>query len=124
MPDVWKQMPVDLQKILIEERARAELEQFRLAPAQILASVQENIVVGLEPIEFSSGLEQHSFNVALMQYVIPAWLRRLGHPAKGSDAVALFNGSARPYVGLRIDPDGTVVKGPITKGPNASGRGE
>ena len=123
-PDVWNQMPADLQKILIEEGARAELEQFRLAPAQILASVQENIDAGLKPIEFSSELEQHSFNVALMQHVIPAWLRYLGYPARGSDAVALFNDSAGPYVGLRIEPDGTVVKGSITKGPNAGEMGE
>ena len=123
-PDVWGQMPADLKKILIEEGARAELEQFRLAPDQILTGVQKNIDAGMEAIEFSSELEQHSFNVALMQHVIPAWLRRLGYPARGSDAVALFNDSAGPYVGLRIEPDGTVVKGPITKGPNAGGKGE
>ena len=123
-PDVWRQLPADLQKILIEEGARTELEQFRLAPAQILASVRENIDAGLEPTEFSSELEQHSFNIALMEHVIPAWLRRLGYPARGLDAVALFNDSAGPYVGLRIEPDGTVVKGPITKGPNAGGKGE
>ena len=123
-PDVWKQMPADLQQILIEEGARTELEQFRLAPAQILASVQENIDAGLEQIEFSSELEQHSFNVALMQHVIPAWLRRLGYPARDSDAVALFNESAGPYVGLRIEPDGAVVKGPVSKGPITGGRGK
>ena len=123
-PGVWKQMPADLQKILIEESARAELEQFRLAPAQILTGVQKNIDAGMEAIEFSSELEQHSFDVALMQHVIPAWLRYLGYPARGSDAVTLFNDSAGPYVGLRIEPDGTVVKALVTKGPNAGGRGE
>ncbi len=123
-PDVWDQMPGDLQEILIEEGARAELEQFRLAPAQILTCVQENMDAGMEPIEFSSESTGHSFNVALMQHVIPAWLRYLGYPARGSDAVALFNDSAGPYVGLRIERDGTVVKGSITKGANAGGRGE
>ena len=120
-PDVRQRMPADLQKILVEEGAKAELEQFRLAPDQILAGVQKNIDAGMEAIEFSPEVAQHSFEVALMQHVLPGWLRHLGYPARGSDAVALFNERAGPYVGLRIEPDGSVVKASITKGPNAGG---
>ena len=123
-PDVWERMPADLQKILLEEGAKEELEQFRLAPDQILTGVQKNIDAGMEAIEFSPEITEHSFEVALMQHVIPGWLRRLGYPGRGSNAVALFNDSIGPYVGLRIEPDGTVVKASITKGPNAGGTGE
>ena len=118
-PDVWERMPSDLQRILIEEGARAELEQFRLAPDQALAGVQNHVDAGMEAIEFTPELTEHSFNVALMQHVIPGWLRQLGYPGRGAAAVTLFNDSVGPYVGLRIEPGGTVAKRPIAKGPNS-----
>ena len=115
-PDVWERMPSDLQRILVEEGARAELEQFRLAPDQALAGVQDHVDAGMESIEFTPELTEHSFNVALVQHVIPGWLRQLGYPGSGTEAVALFNDSAGAYVGIQIEPDGTVAKRPITKG--------
>ena len=117
--DLWDRIPADLQQIFIEEAAKYELEQLRLASIQKLVPVQQNIDAGMELVEFSPEIRRHSFNVAGIQHVIPGWLRRLDYPAKGSDAVALFNEAVGPYVGLRIEADGSVATVPIAKGPHA-----
>ena len=117
--NLWYQIPADLQQILIEEGAKSELEQLRLASIQNLMGVQKNVDAGMELVEFSPEMKRHSFNVAVMQHVIPGWLDRLDYPGSGNDAVTLFNDSVGPYVGLHIKPDGSVVKVPITRGPHA-----
>ena len=117
--EVWASLPSDIQQILIEEGARHELEAIRLTPAWNEVWIQRNIDAGLELVEFSPEIKKHSFNVAVMQNVIPGWLRRLGYPGKGYEAVAIFNESVGPYIGLRIEPDGSVVTVPITEGPHA-----
>ena len=116
--DVWRSMPDDLQRILIEEAAKSELEQLRLASIQNLTGLQNNLDAGIELVEFSPEIRWHSFDVALKEHVIPGWLRRLGYPGAGRDGVDLFNDGVGPYVGLRIDPDGSVVTVLITKGPH------
>ena len=117
--DAWHSIPADLQQIFIEEGAKSELEQLRLAPVQYIASLQDNIDAGLEFAGFSPSVKRHAFNVAVIDYVIPGWLRRLGYPDDGDDGVAMFNESVGPYIGLRIESDGSVVKVPITEGPHA-----
>ena len=118
-PDVWDEIPADLQQIFIEEGAKSELEQLRLASIQNLIGVQDNIDAGLELVEFSPELKKHSFDTAVIGSVIPGWLRRAGYPGQGAGSAALFNESVGPYVGLSIEPDGSVVKIPITEGPHA-----
>ena len=86
--DVWDSIPWDLQQILIEEGAKQELEALRLAAIQNVTGLQRNIDAGLELVEFSPEQSKHSFNVAVIQHVIPGWL---GHTGTSSDAVALFN---------------------------------
>ena len=118
--DVWNQMPADLQQIMIEEGAKAELEQLRLTSIQNVTGVQKNVDAGMTLVEFSSELADHSFNVAVIEHVIPGWLRRVGYPGKGDAVVAMFNEHVGPYVGLAIGADGSVSAAPITKGPNAN----
>ena len=117
--DVWERMPADLQQIMIEEGAKTELEALRLAPFQNLAAVEINKQVGLEPIPFSDEILNHIRTVVLPEHVIPGWLRRLGYPGSGADAVAIYNEISAPYSGLAIAEDGSVVEVPITKGPSA-----
>ena len=111
--DVWNALPADFQQIMYEEGAKAELEALRLGSIQNEMGVARNVKAGLELVEFSQELKDHSFNVSAMQHVIPAWINRVG----GTDEpeVALFNEKVGPLVGLHIEPDGTVVKIPITK---------
>ena len=116
---VWNKIPADLQQIFIEEGAKAELEQLRLTSIQNVTGVQKNVDAGMELVEFSPELAEYSLNVAVIQNVIPGWLRRLGYPEEGGEAVGMFNEHVGPYVGVSIGADGTVSEIPITKGPNA-----
>ncbi len=120
--DVWNQIPEDLQQILIEEGAKSELEQLRLTSIQNVTGVIKNTQVAQPPmelVEFSPDLAAHSLNVAVKQHVIPGWLRRLGYPGKGDEAVEMFNEHVGPYVGMSIGADGSVSDTEISKGTHA-----
>ncbi len=117
--DVWNRIPADLQQIMIEEGAKTELEALRLAPVQNLAAVELNKRIGLQPIPFSPEIQEHIRTFVLPKYVIPGWLKRLGYPGSGAEAVAIYNEKVAPYSGLIITEDGSIEPGPITKGPNA-----
>ena len=112
----WAGIPEDLQKIIIEEATKSELEQFRLAPIQNFVAVQNNIDAGMELVEFSPELMKRSIDVALIQHVIPGWLQRIGYPREGKEAVALFN-NVSYTVGKHINPDGSVTRIAIAEGP-------
>ncbi len=118
--DLWNDIPEDLQQIMIEEGAKAELEALRLAPFQNVAAVQGNQILGVQPIPFSPELHGHIRSVVLTEHVLPGWLDRLGYPGSGADVVAIYNESVAPYTGLSIAPDGSINQVPITKGPAAS----
>ena len=117
--EVWSDIPTDLQQILFEEGAKAELEAMRLAAVQNLEGVRRLVDVGMEVAPFSSDVKEQSFDVALVQHVIPAWLRSVGFPGSGDQTVQVFNQHVGPYVGLRIGSDGSVVKTEISKGPHS-----
>ena len=106
--DVWDSIPQDLQRILVEEGAKTELEQLRLTSIQSVVWVQKNIDTGMELVEFTPELAEYSLNTAAIEHVIPGWLGRLGYPGKNDDAVAMFNEHVGPYVGVSIGPDGSV----------------
>ena len=119
---VWNGIPADLQQIFLEEGAKAELEQLRLTSIQNVTGVIKNTQVAdppMELVEFSPELADHSFNVAVIQHVIPGWLNRLGFPGEGGEAVDMFNEHVGPYVGLTINSDGSVSEAATTKGPHA-----
>ena len=118
--DVWDEIPADLQQIMIEEGARAELEALRLAPFQNVAAVAINQQLGMQPAPFSPETQQHILQVILPEYVIPGWLQRLGFPGRNQEVVAIYNEKSSPYTGLWINEDGTIRQVEITKGPAAS----
>ena len=105
---VWAEIPTDLQQILIEEGAKAELEALRIASIQNEVGLLNHTNEGLEFVEFSQEIEDRSLNSAVMEHVIPAWVNRVG----GGDepVIAIFNEKIGPLVGLRINPDGTVER--------------
>ena len=116
--EVWSGIPEDLQHILVEEAAKQELEALRLAAVQNTTGVQRNVDAGMEFVEFSPELRRQSSRAA-MASVVPGWLRRVEYPLRGQQAVDVFNNKVAPYVGLRIEPDGTMSETPITQGPHA-----
>ncbi len=118
--DLWDSIPADIQQIIIEEGAIAELEALRIAPYHNILSVQANLSLGVQPNTFSEDIVRYIAGVVLPQNVIPDWLRRLGYPGRNEDAVRIFNERAGPYIGLKIEEDGTVTQTEITKGPRAN----
>ena len=107
---LWDKIPADLQQIMIEEGAKSELEALRIASIQNEMGLLRNTLAGLEFVPFSDELKKHSFEVAVLEHVIPAWVRKVG----GTDAaiVKVFNEKVSPIVGLYIEDDGSVT---ITK---------
>ena len=95
---------------MIEEGARSELESLRLASIQNEMGLLRNELAGLEFVPFSDELNKRSFEVAVLQHVVPNWVKKVG----GSDApmVKVFNEKVSPIVGLYIEDDGSVT---ITK---------
>ena len=118
--DVWNKIPTDLQQIIVEEGAKAELEGLRLAPFQNIVAVQINQTLGVQPVPFSEDMVRHIQTVVLPEHVIPGWMRRIGYPGKGADIVAALNAKVSPYLGLKIAEDGSIEQVPITKGPRAN----
>ncbi len=117
--EVWGEIPEDLQQIMIEEGAKAELEALRLAPFQNVAAVALNQSVGMQPVPFSDDIQRHILEVVLPENVIPGWLRRLGFPERNSDTVAIYNEKLSPFTGLWVNDDGSIKQVPITQGTRA-----
>ena len=95
-------LPNDLKQIIAEELAKHELEILRLAAVQNEIGLQRNINSGMEFIPFSEEINNHSYNTAALEHVLPALFEW------NKDA---FNDKiGRPILGLRIKADGTVVR--------------
>ncbi len=117
--EIWDELPEDLQQIIIEEGAKMELEALRLAPFQNVFAVEANRRLGVTPQPFNEETYRHINLVALPEHVLPGWVRRLGYPDSGQEIVEIYNEKVAPYSGLVINPDGSIGRAPITKGPRA-----
>ena len=117
--DVWDGIPADLQQIILEEGAKAELEALRLAPFQNIMAVQLNQVLGIQPTLFTEEQVRYIAGVVVPQFVLPGWLGRLNYPEENQEAVRIFNEHGGPFIGLRITEDGTIERAPITRGIHA-----
>lgn len=117
--DVWNKIPEDLQQILIEEGAKAELEALRLAPFQNVVALQIHQQLGVQPVPFSEEIIRHIRTVVFPEHVFPGWLRRLGYPERNQEIVDIANEKISPYTGLWVEPDGSISQVPVTKGPFA-----
>ena len=117
--DVWDGIPADLQQIIIEEGAKAELEALRLAPFQNIMAVQLNQALGVQPTLFTEEQVRYIAGVVVPEFVVPGWVQRLNYPEENHDAVRIFNEHGGPFIGLRIAEDGSVERAPITRGIHA-----
>ena len=108
----WDKLPEDLQNILMEEAAINELEELRRATIQHEMGLIKNTNAGLEYKPFSPELEAYAFENAVLGALMPGWVERVG----GADhsIVRVFNEKVGPIVGVKINPDGSVVEAPIT----------
>lgn len=111
---VWDKLPEDIQQILLEEGARHELEAIRVTPAWNEVWIQRNIDAGLEYQEFSPALMDHMRNVVATEHVVPGFIARQDEDNR-DNIIALFNEKIAPIVGLKVLPDGTTERVPITQ---------
>ena len=110
--DIWEGLPPDLQAIVMEEAAKAEMEMLRLGAILNEVGLLKNVEKGgMEYSEFSPELRAQS-DKAVIEAVIPNWARRVGLDSPWIDT---FNEKMGPVVGYRIEPDGTVIKIPKVK---------
>ena len=107
--DKWNQIPEDLQRILIEEAAKSELEALRIGSIQNEMGLIKNEAEGLEFIPFSAEMQEQSLNAAVMERVLPNWVKRVGDPTHPV-ITDIFNTNIGPLVGLKIESDGSVTK--------------
>jgi C4-dicarboxylate-binding protein DctP len=109
---VWEKLPPDLQQIMIEESAKSELENLRLGAIQNELGLLKNTQIGgMEYVEFSPDVRALS-DKAVIESVAPNWVKRVGPE---SPFIQVFNEKIGTRVGLRVEPDGSVVKVPVTK---------
>jgi TRAP-type C4-dicarboxylate transport system substrate-binding protein len=107
---VWEKLPPDLQAIIIEEGAKAELELLRLGAIQNEVGILRNTKAGMEYLEFGPEVRARSDETVITR-VIPNWAKRVGG---GNSAWAkIFNEKVGPVVGYRIEPNGSVVRVPV-----------
>ena len=112
--EVWDGLPDDIQKIMLEEGARHELEAMRVTPAWNEVWIQRNIDAGLEYQEFSPELMDHMRNIVATNHVVPGFVSRQDADNR-DNIIALFNEKISPIVGVKILSDGTTERVPITQ---------
>ena len=105
-PKVWDSLPADFQQIMLEEAAKAELEELRMVPVWNATALQKNIEAGMEYIPWDG--EMHNFirNEIVLGRMLPNWVDRVG--GYDTEAVRLFNRKFGPIAGVVIHPDGTA----------------
>ncbi len=108
----WAKLPEDLQNILLEEAALNELEELRTAAIQHEQGLIKNTSAGLTYKEFSPELQDFAYQNAVLGSLMPEWVKRVG----GADQpiIDVFNEKVGPIVGMKVNPDGTVVAVPVT----------
>ena len=107
--DKWNPIPEDLKRILIEEAAKSELEALRIGSIQNEMGLIKNEAEGLEFIPFSAEMQEQSLNAAVMERVLPNWVKRVGDPTHPV-ITNIFNTKIGPLVDLKIESDGSVTK--------------
>ena len=106
-PDAWDALPTDFQQILLEEGARTELEELRMAPVWNATGLQKNIDEGMEHIPWDDEMREFILNEIVLGDMIPNWVNRVGGYDTGE--VTLFNEKFGPIAGVMIHPDGTAT---------------
>ena len=106
---VWERLPADLQAIVMEEAAKAEMEMLRLGAIQNEVGLLKNVEIGgMEYHEFSPTLRAQS-DKAVIEEVIPNWADRVGLDSPWID---IYNEKFASVVGYAIQADGTVIQIP------------
>ena len=106
--DVWEGIPADLQNIIIEEGAKMELENLRLAAVWNETAVSVNTDAGMTYQPYDEAMLEFIYNDVTLGRVLPNWIKRVG-PTE----IALFNEKVAPFAGVNIGADGSITQGGV-----------
>ena len=104
--NTWSQIPEDLQNIVIEEGAKMELENLRLAAVWNETGVKVNVDKGMTFLPWSDEMTQFVYEEVALGRVLPNWIVRVG-----PEEIALWNDVVAPWANVSIEDDGTIVIG-------------
>ena len=104
--NTWSQIPEDLQNIVIEEGAKMELENLRLAAVWNETGVKVNVDKGMTFMPWSDEMTQFVYEEVALGRVLPNWIVRVG-----PEEIALWNDVVAPWANVSIEDDGTIVIG-------------
>ena len=102
--DTWGRIPEDLQNIIIEEGAKMELENLRLAAVWNETGVKVNTDQGMTFIPWSDEMKQFVYQEVALGRVLPNWIKRVG-----PDEIAIWNDIVAPWAKVKIEADGSIV---------------
>ena len=102
--ETWERIPADLQAIIIEEGAKMELENLRLAAVWNETGVQVNVDKGMTFMPWSDEMKQFVYEEVALGRVLPNWIVRVG-----PDEIALWNEHVKPWANVQIESDGSIT---------------
>ena len=102
--DTWGRIPENLQAIVIEEGAKMELENLRLAAVWNETGVQVNVDKGMTFMPWSDEMQQFVYNEVALGRVLPNWIKRVG-----PDEIAIWNDIVAPWAKVQIEDDGSLT---------------
>ena len=102
--DTWNSIPADLQAIIIEEGAKMELENLRLAAVWNETGVKVNVEAGMTFLEWSDEMKQYVYENVALGRVLPNWIVRVG-----PEEIAIWNEHVAPWAKVQIEDDGSIT---------------
>ena len=102
--DTWNSIPDDLQAIIIEEGAKMELENLRLAAVWNETGVKVNVDAGMTFLEWSDEMKQYVYENVALGRVLPNWIVRVG-----PEEIAIWNEHVAPWAKVEIEADGSLT---------------
>ena len=102
--DTWNRIPADLQAIIIEEGAKMELENLRLAAVWNETGVKVNVDAGMTFLPWSDEMKDFVYEEVALGRVLPNWIARVG-----PEEIAIWNDIVAPWAKVRIESDGSIT---------------
>ena len=102
--DTWERIPADLQAIVIEEGAKMELENLRLAAVWNETGVKVNTDKGMPFMPWSDEMKNFVYEEVALGRVLPNWITRVG-----PDEIAIWNDIVAPWAKVQIEDDGSIT---------------
>ena len=102
--DTWNRIPADLQAIIIEEGAKMELENLRLAAVWNETGVKVNVDSGMTFVPWSDEMKDFVYEEVALGRVLPNWISRVG-----PEEIGIWNDIVAPWAKVQIEADGSLT---------------